>query len=393
MEIRSDASRLAAVCTVFALGAAGAACSDSSSNAGGAGSGATTVSSQTANVGSTTTSSGPGGVGGAGGTGGASTLPTDAVGDGDFEVGPDYTTDPDLTDMGAPQGLSFSFQMHSADSMIFKGDDSTLNPRNQHPFDRDIYVYVPAEYHDGDVAPLLVIQDGPGPLDLVSRALDNLTISTDPERRLPAFVAIAVQNGGDDSKGSERGLEYDTMSDRYARFIQQEVLPAVLHNPEILAAYPNFKLTDDPEGKGGLGCSSGGAAVLTMGWFRPDLFNRLITYSGTFVDQQDDDAPEEAMFPLGAWDYHSDLELIKNTTPKPLRIFLDVSENDLGAGAPESGHHNWPLANQRTAAALAAQGYHYRFTFAKDAGHCEGKVFNQTLADTLVWTWRGWPVD
>ncbi len=389
-------ARASFVSSLLGLGlVAGAACDDSASDdpgTGGAGAGvpATGGTGGTAGV---ATGGGGGNGSGAGGSGGSSTLPTDSVGDGDFEVGPDYVMDPDLTDLGAPQGMSFFFQMESADSLIFNGDDATLNPENQHAFTRDIYVYVPASYQDGDEAPLLVIQDGPGPLDLVSRALDNLTISSDPDRRLPAFVAIAVQNGGDDSKGSERGLEYDTMSDRYARFIETEVLPAVRDNADIKAAYPNFALTSDPEGKAGLGCSSGGAAVLTMGWFRPDLFARLITYSGTFVDQQDDDAAEEAMFPLGAWEYHSGLELIKNTSPKPLRIFLHVSENDLGAGAPEADHHNWPMANQRTAAALAEQDYHYRFVFAKNAGHCDGKVFDLTLADTLVWTWRGWPVE
>jgi len=97
---------------------------------------------------------------------------------------------------------------------------------------------VPAAYQDGVKAPLLVIHDGPGQLNLVRNALDNLTISKDPNRKLPAFVAIAVQNGGNDGKNSERGLEYDTMSDRLARFIHGEVLPAVLNNAEIKAAYP-----------------------------------------------------------------------------------------------------------------------------------------------------------
>ncbi|HCP39825.1 MAG TPA: enterobactin esterase, partial [Verrucomicrobiales bacterium] len=91
----------------------------------------------------------------------------------------------------------------------------------------------------------------------------------------------------------------DTMSDRLALFIQEEVLPAVLKNDAIRAAYPRMAFTKDPWGRGVMGCSSGGAAALSMGWFRPDLFRRLITYSGTFVDQQDDDAPEEASFPLG----------------------------------------------------------------------------------------------
>ncbi len=82
------------------------------------------------------------------------------------------------------------------------------------------------------------------------------------------------------------------MSESFARFIDGEVLPAVLSNAEIRAAYPRIAFTDNPWGNAAMGCSSGGAAALSMGWFRPDLFRRLITYSGTFVDQQDDDAAE-----------------------------------------------------------------------------------------------------
>jgi enterochelin esterase-like enzyme len=247
--------------------------------------------------------------------------------------------------------------------------------------------------HDGPTQMLSSPTSASGMLGNVRLALDNLTASTDPARRLPAFIAIAVANGGGDSLGSERGLEYDTMSDRFARFIELEVLPAVLANASIKAAYPNLAFTTDPEGRGSIGCSSGGAAALTMAWFRPDLFRKALTYSGTFVDQQDTDAPEERMYPLGAWEYHSSLALIASTDPKPLRIFLNVNERDNGATAPESGHHNWVLANQRTAAALKAEGYHYRYVFGENAGHCEGNVQNATLADALVWLWRGYPVD
>jgi enterochelin esterase-like enzyme len=280
--------------------------------------------------------------------------------------------------------------MALADSEIFDGTDSTLDRSKPVNTTRSISVYVPALYEDGTPAPVLVIQDGPGELDLVKNALDNLTIADDPARRIPAFVAVAVQNGGNDSKGSERGLEYDTMSDRYARFIDLEVLPAVAKNAAVAAAFPKLKFTADPQGRAALGCSSGGAAALSMGWFRPDLFSRIITYSGTFVDQQDDDAPEEATYPLGAWEYHSGQSLIANTEKKALRIFLNVNENDLGATDPESTHHNWVMANQRTAAALAAQGYHYRYVFGRGAGHCDGQVQKATLADALIWVWRGY---
>tara|TARA_R110002167_G_scaffold33493_5_gene107619 strand:- start:55 stop:1122 length:1068 start_codon:yes stop_codon:yes gene_type:complete len=311
-------------------------------------------------------------------------------GNGNFVIGPKYQIAPDLTDLGNPKGKHFEFEMPLADSKIFPGTDKTLDPKKPVRKTRKIFVYVPAEYKDGTKAPILVTHDGPSRMDLVCNALDNLTISKDPARRLPAFIVIGVQNGGNDGKGSERGLEYDTMSDRYARFINDEVLPAVLKNKQIRAAYPHIAFTDNPWGKATMGCSSGGAAALTMGWFRPDLFRRLITYSGTFVDQQDDDAPEEAEFPLGAWEYHSSMKLIENSDKKPLRIFTHVAENDLRAKDPESTYHNWVMANKRTAAALKAKGYDYRYVFSKGTRHCDRKVFEQTLADTLIWTWRGW---
>ena len=311
-------------------------------------------------------------------------------GNGNVTIGPDYTLDPDLTDRGNPKGKAFQFMMPLADSKIFRGDDSTLDPKKPVRTERKISVYIPAAYKDGTKAPILVMHDGPGNLNLVRNALDNLTISTDIERKLPAFIAIAVENGGNDSKGSQRGLEYDTMSDRLARFINDEVLPAVLNNADIKAAYPKIAFTENPWGKAVMGCSSGGAAALTMGWFRPELFRRLITYSGTFVDQQDDDAPDEAKYPLGAWEYHSSMKLIENSDKKPLRIFTHVAENDNGAKDPEETYHNWVMANERTAAALKAKGYDYRYVFSKATKHCDKKVFEHTLAETLVWMWQGY---
>jgi iron(III)-enterobactin esterase len=313
------------------------------------------------------------------------------TGDGDLTISPPYATQVDLADHGNPKGKSFHFTMDSSQSAVFKGDDTTLLAANQHTFMRGIDVYVPALYKDGTPAPVLVIQDGPGELGLVKNALDNLTISKDATRKLPVFVVVAVANGGGDGKGSERGLEYDTMSERYARFVQTEVLPAVVADAKVKAAFPNLSFTDNPEGKATLGCSSGGAAAFSMGWFRPDLFHRLITYSGTLVAQQNSTAPEAAMFPDGAWDYHSALSLIANSPRKDLRVFLNCNEMDNGATSPETGHHNWVIANQRTAAALKAKGYHDRFVFAMQAGHCQGDVQNTTLADTLVWAWRGYP--
>src|SRR5580765_3379230 len=99
----------------------------------------------------------------------------DATGNGDLEIGPDYTVDPDLKDKGNPKGQSFEFKMVLADSKIFPGNDSTLDPKKPVNKDRKISVYVPAAYKDGTKAPILVIFDGPGQLGSVRNALDNLT--------------------------------------------------------------------------------------------------------------------------------------------------------------------------------------------------------------------------
>jgi iron(III)-enterobactin esterase len=331
--------------------------------------------------------SGAGGSTGSAGQRGTGLPDPGSDGDGDSTVGPNYTTQSDLSSKGNPRGKSFSF---SVTSKIFDGKDSTLT-KTPVSVTRTIQAYVPAMYKDGSPAPVLIIQDGPGEITQVSNALDNLTISTDPMRTLPPFIVIAVPPGGNDSIGSERGLEYDTLSDRYARYITQEIMPALQSSAK--ATYPNLKFDPTASGRAALGCSSGGAAAFTMAWFRPDLFSRVIAYSATLVAQQDPKAPESTMYPHGAWDYHSDLELIKNDTmgrEKLLRIFHNANEMDMGSTAAASGRHNWLMAGMRTAAALKAKGFHYKYVEGLGAAHCAGQVQSATLADALVWVWRGY---
>lgn len=315
-------------------------------------------------------------------------FPNGLAGQKKIVVGPPYAVDPLLTDLGNPKGKRFEFAMPLAKSEFFRGYDKTLDSQKPARINRRIFVYIPAAYENGSKAPVLVTLDGPGHFNEISRALDNLASKGQADRKMPAFILVSVENVGGNAKGSERGLEYDTMSDRFARFINFEVLPAVLNNKEIRAAYPEFAFTTDPWGKAVMGCSSGASAAFAMGWFRPDLFRRTICYSGTFVDQQDDDAPEERIYPLGAWEYHSGMKLIENTAKKPLRIFMHVSENDLGRDAPAQTHRNWVLANERMAMALQTTGYDVKYVYSLDSGHCDAKVFDHTLADTLLWIWR-----
>src|SRR5450432_678607 len=189
-------------------------------------------------------------------------------GDGDITISPPYTIHPDLLQKAAnPHGKIYKFNLPSQGT-LFDGLDKTLATANQHAFTRGIAVYVPKQYVDGTAAPFVVVQDGDGYITDVQNTLDNLIVT----KKVPIMLAIFINNGGGDGQDSERGLEYDTMSDRYSKFVDTNVLPAVLSNAAIKADYPTIKLTDNPEGRSTYGCSSGGDAALTQGWFTPDKY-------------------------------------------------------------------------------------------------------------------------
>ena len=289
-------------------------------------------------------------------------------------IGPMYTNAPELTAKdGVPQGTVFTFTMHSADSKIYPGIAKD-HPGAIVPYDRTVAVYVPRQYVPGTPAPFLVAQDGMGYRDLLPPVLDNLIAA----KRVPVMIAILINSGGGDAQGSERGLEYDTLSGTYADFVETEVLPKI-------AADYHITFTKNPDGRATMGGSSGGAAAFTMAWFHPDRYRRVLTYSGTYVNQQ---FPLNVQTPHGAWEYHE--HLIGASKRKPLRIWLEVSENDNGATRDAASLHNWVLANRRMAAVLQAKGYPYRFVFAQGAGHTDGRVTRQTLPDALEWLWAGY---
>ena len=290
-----------------------------------------------------------------------------AKSDGEFIIGPDYTPAPELTAKDdVPKGTLHELTMKSEDSKIFPGIKG--------PYTRGIHVYVPSQYVADTETPFLIVQDGKQQIKRLPPILDNLIA----DHRIPALVAIMVDNGGGDGRGSERGLEYDTVSGKYAEFIETEVLPLV-------EKQCNVKLTKDPEGRATMGGSSGAAAAFTMAWFHPEWFHRVISYSGTFVNQQ---SPENPATPKGAWEYPE--YLVPQTHARPIRIWMHVSENDNGAKLDEASLHNWVLANQHMAAALKEKGYHYQYVFAKNAGHTDRKVYDQTLPEALEWVWQGY---
>jgi enterochelin esterase family protein len=320
----------------------------------------------------------------------ATVAPKDA--DGNFILGPTHNPAPEMTPQeGVPQGTVSTFTMQSSDSKIYPGiareantfgtadptDPAKIVVTTSHPapYTRRVTVYVPKQYVPGTAAPFIVGADGPD--QALFTVLDNLIA----QHRVPVMIAISIGNGSGDAQGSERGLEYDTMSGLYAEFVEKEVLPLV-------EKQYNVKLTKDPEGRATMGGSSGGSCALIMAWYHTELYHRVLTYSGTYVNQQ---WPSNPQTPHGAWEFHE--HLIPNNPHKPLRIWMEVGDRDnLNSNALSDNMHDWVVANENMARVLAAKGYHYQFVFARNAGHTDRGVKQQTLAEALEYVWQGYPV-
>jgi enterochelin esterase-like enzyme len=192
------------------------------------------------------------------------------------------------------------------------------------------------------------------------------------------MVVIFVEPGPDGGAGEgQRSHEYDSLTEDYVTFVESELLPRVEQDYGV-------ELTADPEGRGTMGGSSGGTAAFTMGWFRPDSFRRILTYSGSFVSLQ-----PSAAYPDGAWAYHE--SLIPGSPAKPLRVALSASEYDFDMNDDSERRRNWIAANEAMADALAAKGYRYRYVYAEGADHVDFGVLEQTLPETLRWLWQGYP--
>ena len=309
--------------------------------------------------------------------------------DGNFIIGPTHTPAPEMTAPDLTNGEVLEFTMSSADSKYYpgiardKGTFGTVDPADPAkliittsypaPYTRKLAVYVPKQYVPGSEAPFIVGADGPD--RMLFTALDGLIA----EHKLPVMIAISIANGTGDAQGSERGLEYDTMSGKYAEWVENEVLPLVESKAHV-------KLTHDPDGRAATGGSSGAACALIMAWYYPELYHRVLAYSGTWVNQQ---WPYDPKSPHGAWEFHE--HLIPQSPRKPIRIWMEVGDKDLfNPNIMRDNMHDWVEANERMARVLAAKKYHYQFVFAQNAFHVDRATKMQTLPEALEYVWQGY---
>jgi enterochelin esterase-like enzyme len=235
---------------------------------------------------------------------------------------------------------------------------------------RDWWIYVPPGYDKAKAHPVMVFQDGGGYVNesgayRVPVVLDNLI----HKKELPPIVGIFINPGHksdelprDPWKPNNRSFEYDTLSDQYARFLIEEMLPEA-------AKQTGLKLTDDPERRAIGGISSGGICAWTVAWERPDAFRKVVSHCGSFTNLR------------GGNQYPS---LIRRSAARPLRVFLQTGTQDL-----DVVFGNWVIANQDMAAALAYRGYDYQLVVG-EGGHSlahGGAIF----PDTMRWLWRDYP--
>lgn len=230
---------------------------------------------------------------------------------------------------------------------------------------REYWVYVPQQYDPTIPAAVMVFQGGHAYLSeqdwfRVPVVFDNLIHAGS----MPVTVGIFINPGhiGDEPaenlwRVSNRSFEYDTLSDQYARFLIEEILPEV---------GTRWKLTNDPEQRAICGLSSGGICAFTVAWERPDAFRKVMSHIGSFTDIR------------GGHVYPS---RIRKEPLRPLRIFLQDGEADL-----DNEFGNWWLANLQMASALRYRGYDYQFV-GGSGGH-DGNHGGAILPDSLRWLWR-----
>lgn len=265
-----------------------------------------------------------------------------------------YTLGPDsLPQDGVPRGV---VTQHTF-------DNSTVYPSTT----RNYWVYVPAQYDGSKPACVMVFQDGDTYVALdrdfrTPTVFDNLI----HQGAMPVTIGIFIDPGefpavkdGDKPKRN-RSVEYDTLSADYARFLLEDILPAVGRD---------YNLTGDPDGRAIGGISSGGICAFTVAWERPDAFRKVLSHVGSFTNIR------------GGHVYPA---LIRKEEKRPLRVFLQAGENDL-----DNAHGNWPLGNMQMEKALAFAGYDYRFVMGTE-GH-NGKHGGAILPESLRWLWRDFP--
>lgn len=271
------------------------------------------------------------------------------------QADPDAAYQPGLDSQrqdGVPQG---AVTKHEWTSVIFEGTK------------REYFVYVPKQYDGVQPACLMVFQDGHAYVSEDGQmrtpvVLDNLI----HRGELPVIIGLFINPGHkgevipeDRWRANNRSFEYDTLSDQYARFVVEELVPHVIEELKL-------NISEFADDRAICGMSSGGICAFTAAWEHPEWFNKVLSHIGSFTNIR------------GGHNYEA---MIRKTGRKPIRIFLQDGENDL-----DNEHGNWWLANLQMEKSLKFKGYDYKFVGGM--GKHSGKHGGAILPESLKWLWR-----
>lgn len=229
---------------------------------------------------------------------------------------------------------------------------------------RNYWLYVPAQYDAQKPACALIVQDGLRRAQewRLAEVIDNLI----HKKEIPVMIGIFVDPGVVPAIKPEaqprfnRSFEYDSLGDRYARFLVEELLPEVSKT---------YAISSDANDRALAGASSGGICAFNAAWERPDAFRRVLSTIGTFVGLRGGN-----QLPL----------LVRKTEPKPLRVFLQDGNKDLNIYGGD-----WWIANQDMLSALVYAGYDVHHNWG-EGGH-DGAHAAAVMPEAMRWLWRGYP--
>jgi enterochelin esterase family protein len=275
---------------------------------------------------------------------------------GEYSLGPDS-----FYHEGVPRGTVTKYEW--SDNKVYPGTS------------RDYWIYVPAQYDPSRPACIMVFQDGDGFVETEKDGSVRVPIVFDNlihQHQMPVTIGLFI-NAARESEAyladacpekypeSRRAEEYDVVSDRYANFLIEEMLPTVGRK---------YSLTGNPEGRAICGSSSGGLCAWTVAWYRPDAFRKVVSFIGSFTGIN------------GGYIYPY---LIRKSEKKPIRVFLQANSRDL-----DNVWGDWYLANKTMASALRFKGYDYRFELGD--GYHDLKQGTAIMPEVLRWLWRDYSV-
>ena len=254
---------------------------------------------------------------------------------------------------------------------------STAYPGTQHTY----WIYVPAQYDATKEASLMIFNDGQAFLASTGNlrafnVLDNLIY----RREIPVMIGVFInpgrrpdqpeptpQNWGD--RDTNRPTEYNSLDDRYARVIVDELLPVL---------YKDYNISKDPEQHGIGGASSGAIAAFTVAWERPAHFRKVLSIVGSFTNIRGG---------------HQYADIVLKSEKKPIRIFLQDGRNDnraVNANGNYDETRDWFFQNVRLMQALTTKGYEVNYAWGMNRhGQAMGGAI---MPEMMRWLWRDQPV-